>query len=639
MNLEDIQIVILAGGKGTRLLDIAKGLPKPLVPINQVAVIEHQIRLAQSQGFSKATILLSYQAQKIIEYLENLDIDDFYLEYIIEEKARGTGGALLDCYNKLGSDFLVLYADTFILVDLPEFVKTYFSLKADINVGAQILVHPNSHPHDSDLVEMDDEGLVTGLHGYPREAGLHSKNMVNAACYMLSKEALDLCKKKSALPQCDIAKDLIPQMLKNGLKINGYETLEYIKDMGTPNRLAEVENSIDSGKLKNRSFSTTKEVVFVDRDGCLNHEVGRITDPNKLRLIAQSGAAIQLLNENSLPVICVTNQPGVARGDISATKLNEIHNYLDYLLGLEDAFLDDIFYCPHHPDRGYEGEVPNLKITCDCRKPEIGLFHAAAKKYRIDFKKSWMIGDMTSDVLAANKTGLKSILLDTGHGGLDLKHNVKPDYIFSDLYEACNWIVAGYQQTKNALWPSISKILEAKIILVTGKSRSGKSTVAQVIKDVVQALGKNVNLIHADTWLKPDRMSVENDSVVSRYDMLGIEATVSNLHAQQFPIYHNHKVRAGYSNELSNVAEVLFGNSLSIIEGIPLLLSEKMRGLADQVIHVSVDENNREKRLTKKYQSRGLGPNDINQLLRLRAETEDQLIDQSKKHSTIFLDF
>jgi len=638
MNLEDIQIVILAGGMGTRLADVAKGLPKPLVPINKVAVLEHQIRLVRSQGFSKATILLSHQPKTIIEHLERLEIDDFRLEFIIEDEARGTGGALLDCYNKLEHDFLVLYADTFILVNLASFVKNYFSLKTDINVGAQILVHPNSHPNDSDLVEMDDEGLVTGLHGYPREAGLHLKNMVNAACYMLSKSALDLCQELRALSQCDIAKDLIPQMLKGGLKINGYETLEYIKDMGTPNRLVEVEKSIDSGRINNRAFSTIKETIFVDRDGCLNHEIGLISDPLLLKLIDKSGAAIRLLNENSLPAICLTNQPGIARGDISVNNLNDIHNRLDYLLGLEGAFLDDIFYCPHHPDRGFDGEVPFLKIKCDCRKPEIGLIHAAAKKYQIDFKTSWMIGDMSSDITAGNNAGLKSILLNTGHGGRDLKYNVKPDYVFCDLFEACTWIVSGYQRTKNALLPNISKILAAKIIIVSGKSRSGKSTVAQVIKDVVQALGKNVNLIHADTWLKPDRKVFENDSIISRYDMLGIETTVSNLHAKKFPIYHTHKIRAGYSNEFSNVAEVLFGDSLTIIEGIPLLLSEKIRGYADQVIQVSVDENTREKRLTTKYQSRGLEPNEINHLLKLRAKTEDKLNDQSKKYATIYLD-
>jgi histidinol-phosphate phosphatase family protein len=140
--------------------------------------------------------------------------------------------------------------------------------------------------------------------------------------------------------------------------------------------------------------------------------------------------------------VLVTNQPVIAKGFCSEADLQNIHNKLETLLGAEHAFLDRIYYCPHHPDAGFAGERPELKIRCDCRKPAPGMVHQAAKDLNLDLTKSWFIGDTTTDIQTARNAGVRSILVQTGYAGRDGKQEAKADFIFASLKNAADWIVA-----------------------------------------------------------------------------------------------------------------------------------------------------------------------------------------------------
>ena len=122
-------------------------------------------------------------------------------------------------------------------------------------------------------------------------------------------------------------------------------------------------------------------------------------------------AAIRKINESGYLAVVVTNQPVIARGEVSFEELEEIHNKMETLLGKEGAYLDAIYYCPHHPHKGYEGERPELKIECDCRKPKPGMLFKAAEDFNIDLSQSWMIGDGENDVKAGSNAGCKTVLL------------------------------------------------------------------------------------------------------------------------------------------------------------------------------------------------------------------------------------
>lgn len=111
------------------------------------------------------------------------------------------------------------------------------------------------------------------------------------------------------------------------------------------------------------------------------------------------------------------------------------------MLGQNGAYIDKIYYCPHHPDKGFEGEIKELKIDCDCRKPKIGMLEEAKRDFNIDFNKSYIIGDSTLDVKTGINAGMKTILVKTGQAGEDKKYDVTADFTENDIYAAVKKIL------------------------------------------------------------------------------------------------------------------------------------------------------------------------------------------------------
>ena len=230
-------------------------------------------------------------------------------------------------------------------------------------------------------------------------------------------------------------------MLESKKKLYGYISTEYIKDMGTPKRLSKVETDINSGKVRSLKKQTPKVAIFLDRDGTINQEVNHLSSQEQFELIDGVGEAICQINAAGILTVVVTNQPVIARGELKESELKVIHNKMDTLLGRKGAYLDRLYYCPHHTDGGFEGEIKALKYDCDCRKPKIGLFTQAKNDLNIVLEKSWVVGDTTRDILAAQNAGMKSILVLTGHAGKDSSYEVTPDFVAKDLNEAVELIM------------------------------------------------------------------------------------------------------------------------------------------------------------------------------------------------------
>ncbi len=427
--------VILAGGYGTRLRDAGFDLPKPMVPIDGKPVLEHQIELCKQYGFKQIYIITHHQSEKIKEYLNDGKRWDVSICYLEEAVAKGTAGALAEFIHHLPDQFILLYGDTYLNVNLSRMFDFHLSNSS----VATIMVHPNNHPSDSDIIEIDEKtNLVKNLSPYPHENEKPLRNCVNAALYCINRKKI-----KRYLVQglfSDIAKHTFPKIIDAGENILSYKTFEYIKDMGTPERLIKVQSDIKINIPQKLSFSKKRVAVFLDRDGTINTECGLITNLNQLELINDAALSIKRLNDAGLLVFCVTNQPVIARGDITEQELNRIHAKLDTELGLQGAYLDELFFCPHHPDKGYPGEVANLKIKCSCRKPEPGLILSAMNKYNLS-ESSYFIGDTTTDIFAAQKAGITSILLSTGYAGKDGKVAVSPDYKCNTLTDAVDLIL------------------------------------------------------------------------------------------------------------------------------------------------------------------------------------------------------
>ncbi len=222
------------------------------------------------------------------------------------------------------------------------------------------------------------------------------------------------------LLKVDLDRQVLKPMCKDGGRVYAYSSPEYVKDMGTPERFEQVCADFTSGVVRAKNLSRPQKAVFLDRDGVINRYMGFLRDISDFELIDGVAKAIRIINDSGYLCIVVTNQPVIARGEVTRDELDEIHAKMETMLGKEGAYIDGLYVCPHHPDKGFKGEIPELKVDCDCRKPKPGMLLKAAEEYNIDLSQSWMIGDSWRDVAAGEAAGVKTVLLD-GDGSEGIK--------------------------------------------------------------------------------------------------------------------------------------------------------------------------------------------------------------------------
>jgi D-glycero-D-manno-heptose 1,7-bisphosphate phosphatase len=184
--------------------------------------------------------------------------------------------------------------------------------------------------------------------------------------------------------------------------------------------------------------------VFLDRDGTICEEVGYVNHVDRIRLFPWAAEAIRKLNEAGLPVIVVTNQSGVGRGYFSEDLVKQANVKIAMELASEDARLEAFYYCPHHPTATVEAYRKN----CRCRKPATGMMEEAAKRFGLDLKSSYVVGDSFRDMQLAFNSGAKSILVLTGYGKGEYEYHRKgwprlPDLVAQNLLEAVEKILNG----------------------------------------------------------------------------------------------------------------------------------------------------------------------------------------------------
>jgi len=431
-----MQAVIMAGGKGTRLLELTKNeIPKPMMPVNGKPILQWQIECLYRNGITDICIVVGYLGEKIIEFFGDGSEFDVNLTYFTEDIPMGTAGALAHIKHLISGDyFLLVYGDVIFDIDISR-MEAFHKQK---NARATLFVHPNSHPFDSDLVILGDDSCVIGSDSKKNIRSYWYENMVNAGFYIISK---DICDGIPKTGKTDLEKDILFKNCGKDSHIYGYISTEYIKDAGTIDRINRVEADIKSGVVAAKNLSKKQKCVFLDRDGVLNKLIGLLYDIDKLDLEDTAAEAIAKLNTSEYFAVVITNQPVVARGLCDIKDVDEIHKKLQTLLGQQHVYLDDLLYCPHHPDKGYPEENPVYKIDCECRKPKPGMLMTAAVKHNIDLTKSWFIGDTTVDIKTGQDAGLKTVLVKTGEAGGDGKFDVTPDYVADDVLAAVEHIL------------------------------------------------------------------------------------------------------------------------------------------------------------------------------------------------------
>lgn len=432
-----MKVVIMAGGKGTRIASIASDIPKPMIKIGDKPILEHEIECLKKQGLTDIIITVSHLGNIIMEYfgdgskISPATGKEFgvNIEYFLEETPLGNAGALFKIKNKLKSDFLLLNADSLFNVDFNRFIKFHKENKALVT----LFTHPNSHPYDSGLIITDENNIVLEWLNKEDERPVWYNNRVNAGLHIISPQILEKNIEKGKI---DLDRDLLKPLAATG-KMYAYNSPEYVKDMGTPERYYSVCNDLLSGKVFNKNLINKQKAIFLDRDGTVNEYVGFLRNIDEFQLIENTAEAIKKINSSEYLAIIVTNQPVIARGEVTYEELKQIHKKMETLLGQEGAYLDGIYYCPHHPKSGFEGEIKELKIECECRKPKPGMLLEAAKDFNIDLEKSWIIGDSENDILAGKNAKCNTAYINAK----DINENIDYNICGRDLLECVNKIL------------------------------------------------------------------------------------------------------------------------------------------------------------------------------------------------------
>lgn len=400
----------MAGGKGTRVASVSDAIPKPMLPICGKPVLLHQLECLKRQGITRITLTIGHLGEQISDFFGDGSRFGVQIDYIQEKEPLGTAGALYYLKGKVTDDVILINGDLIFDVDLHRMMEFHKNHKATVT----LLAHPNDHPYDSGIIQADSDGKVTGWSTKEDKRGWYH-NCVNAGIHVISPALLE---KLDGPRKIDLDRDILKPGIPSG-QIFVYRSPEYVKDMGTPERIAQVERDLETGLVGSKNLGRKQRAVFLDRDGTINRYVGFLRRPEELELLNGAAEAIRRINRSGYLAILVTNQPVIARGEVTWDGLDEIHRKLETLLGREGAYLDDIFICPHHPDKGFPGERLEYKMDCDCRKPKPGLLLQAAERYNIDLASSWMIGDQPQDETAGKAAGCRTVVLNEKTSLLD----------------------------------------------------------------------------------------------------------------------------------------------------------------------------------------------------------------------------
>lgn len=427
-----MKAIIMAGGKGTRISKLFPDIPKPLIPLTNWCgetkpVIEWEICSLRDQGFTDILLTVSHMAEKIQKHLGDGKRLGCHIDYYFENEPLGNAGALIKLRNQLGDEpFLLLNADAVFDIDFNRMVS-FHRLHGGF---VTLFTHPNSHPYDSGIVIINEDKSVSDWLTKEDSRPEYYKNRVNAGLHVIDPIVLDsidvdpasvgIIDSDGKTKKIDLDRQILKPLCGTG-KMYAYDSPEYVKDMGTPDRYEQVSKDFANGIVGAKNLKHKQKAIFLDRDGTINKYVGFLLSPDQFELIDGVAEAIREINRSGYLAIVITNQPVIARGEVTVRELEMIHLKMETDLGKNGAYLDGLYYCPHHPHKGYVGEIPELKINCDCRKPKPGMIFRAAEEFNIDLSKSWMIGDGENDVRAGRAAGCKTALIGSDEFGQDKK--------------------------------------------------------------------------------------------------------------------------------------------------------------------------------------------------------------------------
>jgi D-glycero-D-manno-heptose 1,7-bisphosphate phosphatase len=412
MIIKKYEVVIACGGFGTRLKNITKDLPKPLYPVFGKSTLERCIEELLNHSIKNIVITVGYKSISFEEKINlinekyNINIDIFF-----EEKPLGECGALWELKDKLLDDFIFINGDIIFSIDFKKLI--YFHKRLNSNIT--LVTHTSDHPQDSDLISAPNGTLVENIFlKNMQEKNHRNAYLGNSGIFVIKKKILWMIPPPNKKEPKSIFHFIVKEIFNLKLNIYSYNTSEYIKDMGTNDRFKIVEYDLKENKVHKQNYQNTQKALFIDRDNTLiKCRLGSyILNKNEIVFIKENIIKLSSLAKEFNLVCLVTNQPSISMGKLTLEELDEINSIIVNFCLSVGLKIDVITFCPHHPHKGFLGEISLLKKDCFCRKPNPGMLFEQSFLRNIDLKKSLMVGDSENDKVAAKNAGCNFLNID-----------------------------------------------------------------------------------------------------------------------------------------------------------------------------------------------------------------------------------
>lgn len=593
------QAVILAGGQGTRLRPLTDKIPKPMILMNKKPFLEYLIELLKDNGISEIVLLLGYLPEKIVEYFGNGSKYGLNIKYSIGDISFETGTRIKNAGILLDDYFLLMYCDNYWPINLKLLLENYNKHET---LG-QVTIYSNKDRITRNNIHVDNDGYVIKYDRSRKETDL---NGVEIGFFILNKNILKL------MPDHNFSfeDEIIPQLINNR-ELRGYITDHRYYSTGKLERLPVTEK-----------YLQPKRVIFLDRDGVINKKAPKadyVKNWTEFEFLPGAIEAIRILNRNNFKVYIVSNQAGIARGLMSESDLDDIHENMKKELLKHDATIDGIYYCPH----GWNDE-------CNCRKPKPGMFFQAAGEHHIDLGKTIFIGDDERDIEAGEAAGIRTLLVTPENDILSIvKDLLIPDREKrAGFGEICKSILSAYSSSNKKRF----------FVLIGGCSRSGKTDLAQKLQAVIKRNNINCLIVCLDNWLKGIDERDGSETVRERYNYNKIIKDIEDLRKgiKIHPPVYNPMTRMVTKN---NENQIFIDEGICIIDGAVALDIDELRLLSDFNIFVDIPDDLRKKRLMQFYSDyKKCSRDECEKIITSREIDEVPIIKKTRSYADIIYD-
>ena len=375
--MHPIDLVILAGGKGSRIKSLIKDRPKPMAIFNNKPFLEYIIQFYSKYVFKNIFILTGYKSKNIYKKFKDKKYNFTNIKCLRENRPLGTAGALNLLKRKKTNDFILINGDTFVNVDLNKLIKSCNKN----SFGSLTLIENKSYKSNQKLTTLNIKGnkLI-----YQRKTRL-----MNAGVYFFKKKFLKFIQNKNL----SLENDVLPKLIKNG-KISGIKTKKFFIDIGTPKNFKNAK--------KNLFKEFFKPAAFLDRDGVVNYDKGYVHKIKDFKFRPNVIEGLKLLRDKDYYIFIITNQAGIGKGIYTLNQFYKLHNDIKIELQKKNIYFDDVNFCPYHP----KAKIKKYKKKTELRKPGNLMIKQIYRNWHVNMKKSFMIGDKVTDEICAKKSNL-----------------------------------------------------------------------------------------------------------------------------------------------------------------------------------------------------------------------------------------